>query len=94
MLWRVSALVLVLKKVPKQVPPLNRGLKKLPKRVKRSKKRPKELVSQEKAQESVSFKSGRRSKEFAIHKSEFLKKVLKQVPLYKMLNATNYALKF
>ena len=94
MLWRVSALVLVLKKVPKQVPPLNRGLKKLPKRVKRSKKRPKELVSQESAQESVSFKRGGRSKEFATHKSELLKKVLKQVPLYKKLNATNCALKF
>jgi len=84
----------VLKKVPKRVPPLNRGLKKLPKRAKRSKERPKELVSQESAQESVSFKSGRCSKEFATHKSELLKKVLKQVPLYKMLNATNYALKF
>ena len=84
----------MLKKVLKRVPPLKRGLKKLPKRVKRSKKRPKELVSQESAQESGSFKRGGRSKEFATHKSELLKKVLKQVPLYKMFNATNYALKF
>ena len=58
------------------------------------KKRSKELVSQISAQESVSFKRGGRSKEFATHKSELLKKVLKQVPLYKMFNATNYALKF
>ena len=58
----------------------------MPKRVKRSKKRPKELVSQESAQESVSFKRGGRSKEFATHKSELLKKLLKQVPLYKKLN--------
>ena len=76
----------MLKKVLKRVPPLKRGLKKLPKRVKRSTKRPKELVSQESAQESVSFKRGGRSKEFATHKSELLKKLLKQVPLYKKLN--------
>ena len=73
---------------------LLRGLKKLLKRVKRSNKRSKELVSQISALESVSFKRGGRSKEFATHKSELLKKLLKQVPLYKKLNATNCALKF
>ena len=76
----------MLKKVLKRVPPLKRGLKKLPKRVKRSKKRPKELVSQESAQESGSFKIEGRSKEFATHKSELFKKLLKQVPLFKKLN--------
>ena len=44
------------------------------------------MVSQISAQESVSFKRGGRSKEFAILKSELLKKLLKQVPLYKKLN--------
>ena len=34
----------------------------------------------------MSFKKGGRSKEFATHKSELLKKLLKQVPLYKKLN--------
>ena len=58
------------------------------------KKALKELVSQISAQGSVSFKRGRCSKEFATHKSELLKKPLKQVPLYKKLNATNCALKF
>ena len=58
----------------------------MPKRVKRLKKRSKKLVSQISAQESVSFKRGGRSKEFATHKSELLKKLLKQVPLYKKLN--------
>ena len=77
MLLRVSALLRVLKEVLKRFPPLKRGLKKLPKRVKRSKKRPKELVSQESAQESWSIKSGGRSKEYATHKSESLKKELK-----------------
>ena len=36
----------------------------------------------------MSLKRGGRSKEFATHKSELLKKLLKQVPLYKKLNGT------
>ena len=76
-LLRISALFWVLKRVLSFFALLWRGLKKLPKRVKRSKKRPKELVSQESAQESWSFKSGGRSKEYATHKSESLKKELK-----------------
>ena len=44
------------------------------------------MVTQISAQESVSFKIGGRSKEFATHKSELLKKLLKQVPLFKKLN--------
>ena len=44
------------------------------------------MVTQISAQESVSFKRGGRSKEFATHKSELPKKILKQVPLYEKLN--------
>ena len=45
------------------------------------------MVTQISAQESVSFKIGGRSKEFATHKSELLKKLLKQVPLFKRLKS-------